>query len=461
MRFIIFFICVLFCTHNAVAYNYSGTLPIMYINTEEGQPIVDKINYIPATYYIDSMGIDGIEAIGSADAPLPLEIRGRGNFTWGYFEKKPYRIKLEKKAGLLGMNKSKHFVLLAHADDQVAFLRNTVSFEISRRIGMPYTPEQRPVEVVLNGEYIGLYFLTENIRVDKDRVNITEQNDKEIEPEAIKGGWLVEIDNNSNTEQIQLSVEGTDLEWLWITYHSPEVLSDEQMNYLTNQFETIKQAIYVSDKESAELEKLIDITSLAKYYIIQEVVDHLEGFLGSCWIYKNRGEEKWHFGPVWDFGHAFNNSHSKQLFIYEDTPFPVSIIKEIAKFSCFQKEVKRVWNEFYPSKLEDIENYMNTFLTQINEAAVCNAQRWPEYGNADVRLSSQQAFTSLRSKVDWLDSQWHIDDLSNISEKPSYNSSTTIKYYDMQGRRLHSLNSIKGVIIMSDGYCRRKILNQQ
>lgn len=447
MRNVILIISLLCSTVLAIAANISGTLPVMYINTEEGKPIVDKINYVNATYYVDPMGIESVEAVGSSDNPQVLLIRGRGNYTWGYFDKKPYRIKLDKKTALLGMKKSKHFVLLAHADDQVAFLRNTVSFEISRRIGMPYTPEQRPIEVVLNGDYIGLYFLTENIRVDKDRVNITEQADEETATEAITGGWLVEIDNNRNTEQIQLSVEGTDLEWLWITYHSPEVLSEEQTAYLTTQFETIKQVIYTADKESKELEQLVDMTSLAKYYIIQEVVDHLEGFLGSCWIYKDRGEEKWHFGPVWDFGHAFNSSHSKQKFIYEDTPFPVSIIKEIAKFPRFQEEVKRIWNEFYPVKLEGIEDFMNSFLSQISEAANSNAQRWPTYGNADVWKSSQPAFTRLRSKTAWLDNQWHFE--TGVHTISKERSSKKV-YYNISGGILNGSLKSRGIYLVKD-----------
>ncbi len=142
-------------------------------------PIVSKEEYVAGTYYIDALGLQGYESLGSEAKPLPLQIRGRGNYTWKDFDKKPYRLKFDKKASPLGMNKSKHFVLLAHADDNMCFLRNTVGFELSRQLGLAYTPEQRPVEVVLNGDYIGLYMLNENIRVDADRVNITEQADEE------------------------------------------------------------------------------------------------------------------------------------------------------------------------------------------------------------------------------------------------------------------------------------------
>ena len=180
------------------AATYSGTLPVLYIQTENKAPITSKDYYLNATYYLDAIGLEGYESIGSASAPLTMEIKGRGNYSWTGFDKKPYRIKLADKQPLLGMKKSKHFALLAHADDsndRKGFMRNAVGFELSRMIGMTYTPDARPLEVVLNGDYIGLYFLTEHIRVDKDRVNIVEQEDEETDNEKITGGWLVEIDN--------------------------------------------------------------------------------------------------------------------------------------------------------------------------------------------------------------------------------------------------------------------------
>lgn len=430
MRICIFVILSFININNVLAFGYSQTLPVMFIQTEDNKPILTKTEYINATYYIDPMGIEGIDPIGSVLNPLPLQIRGRGNFTWGYFDKKPYRIKLEKKQALLGMKKSKHFALLAHADNDYAFFRNTVAFELSKRLDMPYTPAQQPLEVVLNGDYIGLYFLTETIRVDADRVNITEQLDGETNEELISGGWLVEIDNNKDANQIELTVDGTDLEWLWITYHSPEILSDEQKDYLYHQFESIKQAIYVKDKQSTKWEELIDITSLAKYYIIHEIVDQLEGFLGSCYLYKNIKETKWKFGPVWDFGNAFNKYHSKDKFIYQDSPFPASIINEIVKFPNFQKEVRLLWNNYYPEKLLGLNDFIREFTQLINSAAVCDAQRWPEYGDADVSSSSDEVISSLNSKMSWLDKQFSANNI-NVAYNMDRGYSL---YYDMWGR---------------------------
>ena len=234
----------------AWAVSPSGSLPVLHINTTGSVPIVSKEYYLNATYYIDALGLDGYKSVGSAEEPLTTQIKGRGNWTWTGFDKKPYRLKLDSKQPLLGMKKSKHFGLLAHADDDMGFLRNTVGFELSKRLGLAWTPEQRPVEVVLNGDYIGLYFLTELIRVDSDRVDVVEQADGETAPESITGGWLVEIDNYDDPAQIKIKENKGSGEVMRFTYKTPEVLSDEQEKYLINLVTKVDEAIYAADKSS-------------------------------------------------------------------------------------------------------------------------------------------------------------------------------------------------------------------
>lgn len=449
MKILIFLFSIL--SVPCMAEGVSGTLPVMYINTKDSIEITNKKNYIDATYYIDPMGVTWASAIGSRESHLKLQIRGRGNYTWSYFDKKPYRIKLEDKQPLLGMNKSRHFALLAHADDDVAFLRNTVGFEVSRRIGMPFTPEQRPVEVVLNNDYIGLYFLTETVRVAKTRVNIFEQRDGQEAEDSVTGGWLIEIDNYTEKEQIRFSTEGTDLWRLKITYHSPDSLSSIQEAYLIEQIESIKQAIYHPDADSTFLARIIDLNSLAKFYIVHEVIDHLEGFLGSCYLYKDLGEEQWKFGPVWDLGNAFNNYHSKNKYIYQDSPFPISIISTVCQFPQFQEEVSQVWSDFYPQGLDGIDVFINNFLTLIAEAAACDAQRWPQYGNDDVYSLSRRVFTSLEVKTKWLDSQWRQPHLQGIDIVNDKKENSEEKIFDLCGRRIASNHNRKGCVIKKVG----------
>lgn len=390
---------------NANDIGYSGTLPVMYINTDGGVEITSTEDYVNATYYLDNMGIEGIESIASPDSAFALQIRGRGNYTWRDFDKKPYRLKFDKKAAPLGMNKSKHFALLAHADDQMAFLRNTVGFELSRRLGLKYTPAQQPLEVVLNGKYIGLYFLTETIRVAKDRVNIVEQPDTATDATTITGGWLVEIDNYDETEQVRIT-EGNG-EVIRFTYKTPEILSSQQERYLRTQMIAANSAIYSTDKSSETWEHYIDMDSLARFYIVQEVMDNAESFHGSCYLHKDQGKTKWIFGPVWDFGNSYRRNNG--FFIYQYPPFGQTWIGEIAKYPRFQQKVVEVWQQFKGNDYEGLDEYIDSFVNQIYSASQSNYIRWPQYGNGDIEWAKDEFVKSLDNRIAWLVSQWGED----------------------------------------------------
>ena len=203
----------------------------MYIETENRKPIVSKEEYLKGTYRLDPMGTEGIEALGSENGPLPMQIRGRGHSSWKA-RKKPYKIKLDKKTAILGMPRNKHWALLKPDEGNVA------GYELSRILGLRWAPSLRPVEVVLNGDYIGLYFLTETIRIDENRVDIYEQQDQETDPVLIKGGWLVEVDNYRDDCQITIPENSR---WdMNVRYHSPENLSSAQLQWLTNEFKAME-----------------------------------------------------------------------------------------------------------------------------------------------------------------------------------------------------------------------------
>lgn len=386
---------------------YSGTLPVMFINTEDSQPITSKDEYIYAYYYIDNMGIEGIDNVGAADAPQLLEIRGRGNYTWEYFDKKPYRLKLDKKTALLGMKRNKHWALIANADDYLGFLRHTVGYELSRQLGLAWTPSQQPVEVVLNGDYIGLYMLTETIRVEPDRVNVSKQADYETDNISVTGGWLVEIDNYYETEQIY-TVESNG-QGLFLTYKSPEHLSNEQRTYLTDLIHNVDSAIYVTDKTDNTWETYIDPDTLACFYIVQELLDDTESFHGSCFWHKENGENtKIMFGPVWDFGNAYCRVITDK-FIYDNPMSTQTWIGEIAKFPHFQQVVKKHWRRYVSQHYKELtESFIDSFIDQIHQAAIYDALRWPDYGNAEIIYDRDLFKSYFNDKYNWLDEQWSV-----------------------------------------------------
>ena len=387
----------------------SGTMPVMYVYTEGQQPIVSKDVFVDGYYWIDPMGIEGVEAIGSPDEPLPLIIRGRGNITWRNYEKKAYRIKLVKKAALLGMRKSKSFVLMADAWDWMGCSVEQMGFEISRRLGLSWTPERRPVELVLNGDYVGLYFLTEKISVDKHRVNVVEQDNFETDPDLVTGGWLLEIDNTWDSQQ--LTVQETEDSRIRFTYHSPDSLSNVQRNYIRTFLNAANTAIYAPRKNSTEWERYIDLDSLVLYYLVCEITDRGESFSGSCYMHKERGDDtKLIFGPVWDFGSTWSHRRSggiDSLLYYENCRFPTHWISEIVKFPRFQQRVHEIWQEFYYDELfTDLATYCRQWAQHIAAAGEADHRRWPQYKFDNAVASSGSYTTLLRKRLNFLNSRF-------------------------------------------------------
>ena len=202
-------------------------------------------------------------------------------------------------------------------------------------------------------------------------------------------------------------------DWLWITVHSPDSLSAEQKRYIRRLITLANEGIYSSDKTNAEWDKYIDIDTLAIFYIIQEIMDNVESFSGSCYMHKNRGDDtKLLFGPVWDFGNSFNRgTNSTCHFIYEQpTNYFPHWIEEITKFPKFQLKVRRLWRQIYPSIVTEwgIDNFIDEFVDSFRGAINDDDVRWNRGTNLDDEKERFRYF--FHSKVAWLDSQWNFDE---------------------------------------------------
>ncbi len=383
----------------------SGTLPVLYIETKNHAPIVSKQIYLDAFYWLDPMGIEGVESLGTEADPLPMKIRGRGHSSWKG-AKKPYKLKLGEKTAIMGMPKNKHWALLKPTENTVAGL------QLGKLLDMPWTPSFRPIEVVLNGDYIGLYFLTETIRIDKNRVNIYEQKDKETDPYLISGGWLVEVDNYRDECQITISECSR---WnLTLRYHSPENLSDIQLQWLTNEFKSINSSIYSSDKTSNKWEKYIDVESMARFFIIQEVMDNPDGFHGSFYLYKDLSDDsKWEAGPIWDLV-CYNREKTDYTFKMKvHYGFTPHWIGEIIKYDSFCKSVSNVWREIYPSRLAEIYDYIDATVLPLAAAWANDCKRWNEDPSQTADLRADRIKTALSRNIEWFNS--HVPESSYSS----------------------------------------------
>lgn len=431
---------------------HSGTLPVVYLKTNSGDEITSKEEYVDGGIYIDALDNTEFTDFGTSSSYVATELKGRGNWTWNGFDKKPYRIKLKKKAQLLNLTTDKSYNLLAHADDNYAFLRNTAGFALSRYFGLNYTPTQVPVELYLNNNYKGLYFMVDHIKVSSNRVKIEEQEDNETNANNITGGWLLEIDNYS--EDPHITINKPDGEEMWFTYKSPEELSYQQESYITNFLNRATSAIYSEDKNSTEWEKYIDMDTLVNYYLVYEIMGNREGFHGSCYMHKDRGENtKLVFGPVWDFGNSLWNMDD--TYIYEDYPYGIKWIDEIAKFPRFQQAVRKRWVEKRGSMMPYLRVEVDKFIDNITYASQCDCKKWPEYGNKNVLERKSAFYDLLDRRLSWLDTQFGTVGLTEeeavelsvfpnpTTDKISVNSNEeilSISVYNLAGNKLLDLD---------------------
>ena len=391
----------------------SGSLPVVYLNTQDSMSISSKNYYIPASLWIDAQCADSLQSLGSAAEPLPIEVKGRGNWTWFNSNKKPYKVKFATKQSPLGLDNSRHFILLAHCEDFSGYLRNTTGFELSRLLNMPYTPREIPVELVLNGEYMGLYFLCEKIRVESGRVDIMEQANMETIPDNATGGWLLELTDDGNVviNQYQNN-DPSNSKFAFVT-QSPEELSQVQRTYIHDLVARADSCVYVPNKSDRGWEQILDIHTLARFYVIHEVMENVEAFSGSLFMYKDVGwDEKFKFGPVWDFDNSyFQESTTGDHFIYDyNVNYPFLWIKEILKYNRFQQEVRQVWSEFCRNNvLDKLIAHAWQWRGMVEQAEGQDRLRWHLYASNHGSEKPQEYLDIISKKVRWLNGKWGSD----------------------------------------------------
>ncbi|MBP5295452.1 MAG: CotH kinase family protein [Lachnospiraceae bacterium] len=224
-------------------------------------------------------------------------IRGRGNSTWSA-PKKPYKMKLDKKADLFGMGADKNWALLANYYD-CTMIRNKMTYSLGKSF-LPegtFVPESVFVHVMMNGEYLGLYILSEDIRFGKARIDLEEPSTEENASEsALSGGYLL------MTELFGDKGRGfrTDRNSFQIDTPDSEDLTEAQYNYISNYMRALETAIY----EGGPFTELLDLDSYIDYYLIEELSGNRDGYRSSStYLFKDK-DDRLVFGPLWDFDYV-------------------------------------------------------------------------------------------------------------------------------------------------------------
>ena len=378
-------------------YPYAG-IPRIVIETEDFAGIRDRETEFPS-----HLQIYGEKAPESE--VYELTVRGRGNSS---FKMPKYGLRLEfkDKVKLFGMPKSRDWALIANYGDKT-HLRNYMMMRLSEWLGAKYTPKMQFVELYLNRKYMGLYLLSETVKVAKDRVNIAENDTT----------FLVEKEDEKKYDPPYII---TDSHYY---YHikSPKNPSEETLELLQNHLNAFEnfvknRALY----ENEDILEWIDLDDYLLYYWVQEFSKNEDGnYARSVFFTWTKGEPI-HFGPLWDFDLAFgnasreNNQNPEDWYIrqYRLNFYIVNNHLVDSASTVYWMEHRHIFNELIDS--------IPLYRTIIEQAVKNEYSRWPIIKNTEnwaLKDPYDSYDEAVEAMVDWMKKryQW-IDEKIRSSE---------------------------------------------
>lgn len=323
---------------DSVIWLYSEHIPAVFIETESG--ISDQIN---SDKNIKEPGtIKVLEPDGSFSLEHSLEyIKGRGNTSYTEFDKKPYQIKLTQDAPFLDMEPGKKWVFVSNSADS-SLIRNALSRSLAGHLNLPQSEEGTFVDLYVNKEYVGNYYVVEKIEIQENRLLLSDlqkatEHENETEdlstyetawtdttkakqipndPEDITGGYLIERDfDNRFLKEVEINESYfiTEAKECFIV-RDPEYTSEAQIAYIDSYVQSVENAILSADGIDGTTGKsyrdLIDVDSFVCKYLLEEVTANYDGGVASSYFYKDSDtiDGRLYAGPVWDYDVSWGNS---------------------------------------------------------------------------------------------------------------------------------------------------------
>ena len=362
-----------------------SAIPELTITTTDPSiaEIPSKDYYLEGTLAVNGRG-------GYEDYTGKTEVKGRGNSTWGY-PKKPYRLKLNKKAEICGLGKAKNYVLLANHLDPTLML-NSVAFKIGRLLELPFTNHAIPVDVVLNGIYKGSYLLTEQIEVKENRVDLDENNSVMWELDSY---WDDEPKFKSTAFNLPVMVKDPDL-------------TTEQFEYWKKDFNAFTTQFAKEPLEGNSYVDMIDIESVAKFLITFNLVHNMEINHPKSVFLHQEGNGKSVMGPIWDFDWAYDYEGTSNHFGRYNTPLFSSSMNGVgtAFFQRFLQDsrvkaiYKRTWQDFKNNKLDALLQYVDDYAVMLKPSVERNSELWENTRSFDTKVKELK--TWLRTRADYI-----------------------------------------------------------
>ena len=443
-------------------------LPTVIIHTTNAQDIVNKDLYIKGIVSI-------ISDNGTKIYTDSLDIKGRGNASWN-FPKKPYKLKLYNKVSLLGLQaKEKTWTLINNYGDKT-LMRNLLADDLSKKLEMPYTPAARSVDVFLNGEYKGNYQLSDQVEVATGRVDVEKLKTTDITLPNLGGGYLIEMDAYAYQE---ISWFTSILESVPVTIHNPkdDEIVPAQSAFIKSHFEKMEAALFAANYTDVTdgFRKYIDTETFLRHFLVGEMSGNTDTYW-STYMYKKRNEDKFYFGPSWDFDIAYENDYrtypinNNSEWIYSTTGSAATGVREIVNRIFSDQAILAQLKNIYASYRNRAIINEGSLLQVIDDNAALldqsqklNFMRWDILGT-QVHMNPQVLYTYsaevanvrnfVKNRLIWMDKKLgYIPSAVNEPEESKlhlWNSERNIHLEGLSGNATIQIIDITGRIIKSE-----------
>ena len=410
----------------------SENLPAVFITTNSGT--LD--NVLANKQYKEAGKITVINRDGTREHAGGLDyIKGRGNYSWNNWDKKPFKIKLGKTASLLDLGYGTDYCLIANASD-ATLIRNEIARRLEMQVGIPYASAGRFADLYINGEYLGNYYLCPSIEVGPDRIDITDMDEIQskvvdrLNPDAISvyetaslkgwnlpdsledisGGYLVEREFADRYDLEYPSIKNgfiTDRGEHFIVL-SPQYCTVAEISYIAERFNSAEKAVF----GEGDLSEYIDTDSFAKRYLVEEVLKNYDGGVSSAFYYKDTDQvdSRIFAGPGWDFDMSMGNYLDWMEYADEDATGITRLYlsehssiyyRELVKDETFMGLVRDSFNEKALPCLEQmLESGIDNYEKELSASAEMDSVRWSDmYLEKGYTTGDHSEYRSLKEFI--------------------------------------------------------------
>jgi len=398
----------------------STRLPIVKINT--GGVSIPDGNKIPASFTITDNGWGNWNMVSQTNyaysGNMMVELQG---FTGVYYPKKNYDFDLTDSIGedidtsLLGLPSENDWILKAEYLDY-SLMKNSLTYEMCRRMGR-YAPRTKFCEVFLNNDYIGVYTLTEKVKRDTNRVNISKLNKWDTTGAELTGGYIIEMNINGdpgawnstylpiNSATCTLPVEFKHV------YPKADSIHILQHYYIKSYTDSFENALWNSNFQDPinGWRKFAGEGSFIDFLIVNEFSANYDSYGRSTYLYKEKITDggKLHIGPPWDYDRAYENG-TQGGWVHEIThptwPYPFWWSK-FRQDSVYMRNLYCRWHSLRETTLsnDSFLTFIDTTSSYIHDAAVRNFLRWSELGITDYDAQVLQLKDYVTQRNSWID----------------------------------------------------------